>query len=204
MKLTFGPSNNGRSMCSIAAGLRSRSRQWPAWLRSPMRRREAQTFLARQGRNPKVGGKDRRKSSFAAGENFGEIVRRAKKTFDAIARPSFDQTRRPALGHFGPGGRTRSSILRIRRLATDPCPDRFNSAVRHDDFQRDHVIGSCAVDWATRTGRIIGDHSAKRGARAGCHVRSETKSVRLQEIVELVQHDSGADAGRCVVQGRDR
>src|SRR5438552_2048253 len=73
--------------------------------------------------------------------------------------------------------------------------DRFDAAVRHDNFQRDHVIGCCAVDRATRTGRIIGDHSAKRGARAGCYVRSETESVRLQEIVELVQHNAGPDAG---------
>src|SRR5438874_6028031 len=71
---------------------------------------------------------------------------------------------------------------------------RFDAAVRHDNFQRDHVIGCCSVDRATRTGRIIGDHSAKRGARAGCYVRSETESVRLQEIAELVQHSAGPDA----------
>ena len=56
------------------------------------------------------------------------------------------------------------------------------------------MIGCCAVNRATRTGGIVGDHSAQRGARAGCYIRSETKIVRLQEIVELVQHDAGADA----------
>src|SRR5213082_2199749 len=73
-------------------------------------------------------------------------------------------------------------------------PDGFNATIRHHNLQRDHVIGCCAVNRATRTGGIVGDHSAQRGARAGCYIRSETKIVRLQEIVELVQHDAGADA----------
>src|SRR5438552_563536 len=73
-------------------------------------------------------------------------------------------------------------------------PDGFNATIRHHNLQRDHVIGCCAVNRATRTGGIVGDHSAQRGARAGCYIRSETKIVRLQEIVELVQYDAGADA----------
>src|SRR5712691_13365033 len=65
---------------------------------------EAQTFLAGQGRDPEFGGKDRSKSSFAAGENVREIVRSAQESFDTVARPALDQSRRPAFSHFGPDG----------------------------------------------------------------------------------------------------
>ena len=65
---------------------------------------EAQTFLAGQGRDPEFGGKDRSQRSLASGENVREIVRRAKESFDAVARPSLDQSGRPAFGHFGADG----------------------------------------------------------------------------------------------------
>src|SRR6266403_2454132 len=73
-------------------------------------------------------------------------------------------------------------------------PYRLNATVGHYDFQGNDVVGCCAVNRATRAGGIVGDHSAQRGARARCHIRSETKTVRLQEIIELVQHNAGADA----------
>ena len=62
---------------------------------------QTQTFLAGQGRNLELSGENGRQRSFAAGENIGQIIWRAQESFDAVAGPAFDQTRRPALGHFG-------------------------------------------------------------------------------------------------------
>jgi len=72
----------------------------------------------------------------------------------------------------------------------------LDSPIRHHDFQRHHVIGGCPVNRNTRPGGIIGDHSAERCARAGGHVRPETKPVRFEEGIELVEHHSGTDAHR--------
>ena len=71
--------------------------------------------------------------------------------------------------------------------------DLLDPAIGHHDFERNNVIGGRAVNWATRTGRIIGDHSTERCAGTGCDIRAETKSVRLQKIVELIQHNASAD-----------
>ena len=56
------------------------------------------------------------------------------------------------------------------------------------------MIGGRAVNWTTRAGRIVGNHSGKRCAGARGDIRSKTKSVRSEEIVKLIQHDTGAYA----------
>src|SRR5881394_4015495 len=61
------------------------------------------------------------------------------------------------------------------------------------------MIGSRAVDWNARTGRIVCDHAADGGARAGRNVGAETKSVRIEKRVQLIEHDTGADADAAIV-----
>ena len=56
------------------------------------------------------------------------------------------------------------------------------------------MIGGQAVEGDMRAGGIIGDHAAQSGARTGGHVRPETKTVRFEKVVELVQDHAGADA----------
>jgi len=50
-----------------------------------------------------------------------------------------------------------------------------------------------------RARRIVGDHSADGCARACRDVRSETKSARLKEHVQLIEHNPGADADRAFI-----
>ena len=61
------------------------------------------------------------------------------------------------------------------------------------------MVGRGAVDRNVRPGRIVRDHAAERGARAGRDIRSETKAVRPQERVELIEHNAGADAHRTII-----
>src|SRR5947209_1518115 len=72
-------------------------------------------------------------------------------------------------------------------------------AVRQNNFGRKNVIGSRAVDRNVRTGRIVCDHAADGGARAGRDVGAETKSVRLEKRIQLIEHHTGADADAAIV-----
>ena len=91
-------------MCSIAAGFKIEKLDCRLHrFANGCEEDEAQTFLAGQGRDLEFSGENRSKSSFAAGENVRQIIRRAQESFDAVAGPAFDQTRRPAFGHFGAG-----------------------------------------------------------------------------------------------------
>ena len=76
---------------------------------------QTQTFLAGQGRNLELSGEDGRQRSFAAGQDIGQIIWHAQESFDAVAGPAFDQTRRPALGHFG--ARRANELLNLCPLA---------------------------------------------------------------------------------------
>src|SRR5947207_13364827 len=78
-------------------------------------------------------------------------------------------------------------------------PNRDYPAVRQNNFGRKNMIGSRAVDRNARTGRIICDHAADGGARAGRDVGAETKSVRSKKRIQLIEHDTGADADAAIV-----
>ena len=56
------------------------------------------------------------------------------------------------------------------------------------------MVGGCSVNRDVRAGGIVGDHSAEGGTRTGRHVRAETKSMWLEKRVELIEHDTRADA----------
>ena len=72
--------------------------------------------------------------------------------------------------------------------------DNDDPTVGQNDFRRKNVIGSRAVDWNVRAGRIVRDHAADGGARAGSDVGPKTKSVRLEKRVQLIEDDTGAGA----------
>ena len=78
-------------------------------------------------------------------------------------------------------------------------PDFDNSAVCQNNFRGKNVIGGHAVNWDPRAGRIVRDHPADGGARTRGHVGAETKSMRLEKPVQLVEHDAGADAHAAIV-----
>src|SRR5438046_6163932 len=61
------------------------------------------------------------------------------------------------------------------------------------------MIGSGAVDRNARPGRIVCDHAADGGARAGRNVGAETKSVRIEKRIQLIEHDTGADADAAIL-----
>src|SRR5438552_18487956 len=61
------------------------------------------------------------------------------------------------------------------------------------------MIGSGAVDRNARPGRIVCDHAADGGARAGRDVGAETKSVRIKKRIQLIEHGTGADADAGIV-----
>ena len=61
------------------------------------------------------------------------------------------------------------------------------------------MIGSRAVNRNVRTGRIVCDHAADGGTRAGRDVWAETKSVWIEKRIQLIEHDTGADADAAIV-----
>src|SRR5215471_6741903 len=61
------------------------------------------------------------------------------------------------------------------------------------------MISRGAVNRNPRAGRIVGDHSANRRARTGSNVRTKTKTVRPEEIVELIQNHACPNADRTFV-----
>src|SRR5207237_5588219 len=65
--------------------------------------------------------------------------------------------------------------------------DNDDPTVGQNDFRRKNVIGSRAVNWNVRAGRIVRDHAADGGARAGSDVGSKTKSVRLKKHVQMIE-----------------
>src|SRR5256885_14935040 len=56
------------------------------------------------------------------------------------------------------------------------------------------MVGSCSVKRCARAGRIVRDHSADGRARTRRHIRPETKAVRFQKSVKLIQYHTGAHA----------
>ena len=78
-------------------------------------------------------------------------------------------------------------------------PNRDYPAVRQNNFGRKNMIGSRAVNRNVRTGRIVCDHAADGGTRAGRDVGAETKSVWIEKRIQLIEHDTGADADAAIV-----
>ena len=141
------------------------------------------------------GGSNGGKSAFAAGKQVAEIIRVAQETVQAVARAALQQAggemlmngggvianqlgEEPALGGEG--------ILRRGGLG--------DAAVGQDDFKGENVIGGKAVEGDMGAGGVVGNHAAQSGARTCGDIRAETKAVRLEEVVELVEDHAGADA----------
>ena len=161
-------------MCSIAAGFRSSS-STVACIASATdaKKIRPKPFLAGQRRNFELSGKNRGERSFAAGENFSQIIRRAQEAFDAVSGPAFDQARRPSFGHFRalPMQRVAQSCARSRceqRLVL--ATDFFDPSIGQHDFEREHMIGSCAVNRA-RARRRNCSRSFRRSWRANSSPR---------------------------------
>ncbi len=72
-------------------------------------------------------------------------------------------------------------------------------AVRQNNLGRENVIGSCAVNRNVRTGGIVRNHTADGCARAGRDVGPETKSVRIEKRIQLIEHHTRADADAAIV-----
>src|SRR6266446_4053927 len=79
-------------------------------------------------------------------------------------------------------------------------PDRVDAAIGHYDFERHDVIGGGAVNRHVRAGGIVCDHSAESCASAGCHIRSETKSVLFEIGVQLIQDNAGPHANCAIIE----
>ena len=66
-------------------------------------------------------------------------------------------------------------------------------AVREDDLQCLHVVERFAVDDRARSGGIIGDHAADGGAIGGGEIERQLQPVRLEQLVQFVEHDARLD-----------
>jgi hypothetical protein len=73
-------------------------------------------------------------------------------------------------------------------------------STREHDIQPRDMIPRGAVHQGMRAAGIVRDHSANRRPRAGGHIRSETKSVRMQKMIQLIEDDSCADVHRAALQ----
>src|ERR1041385_388592 len=56
------------------------------------------------------------------------------------------------------------------------------------------MVGRRPIIRRVRAARVVGDHPSQRRPRARGYVRTETKSLRPQKFVELIEDDAGADA----------
>ncbi len=90
-----------------------------------------------------------------------------------------------------------SSLFIAQRLSRRT--DLNSSAVGQNDFGRNDMIGSGPVNWNTCAGRIVRDHAADGRARAGRNVGTETKPVRFEKRVYLIEHNAGADTDAAIV-----
>ena len=79
-------------------------------------------------------------------------------------------------------------------------PDRHDPAISQHDFQLVDMIRGSAINWRVGAARIIGDHPAEGGPRAGRHVRPEAKPMRTQQIVQMIQHHARPHAHRAPLQ----
>ena len=156
---------------------------------------QAEPFLAGQGRNFELSRKNRGQRSLAACENFIQILRRTQEAFEAVSRPAFDHSRWPALSHFR--ALLTQQSLNLRAFSFERASLRTNfcdSSISQNNLGREDVIGGCSIKRRTRSRGIVRDHSADGSARTRRHIGTETKAVRLQKIVQLIQHHAGADA----------
>ena len=120
----------------------------------------------------------------------------AQKTLQAVTRPAFqqagrklfvDRRRRVSRTSLASSSRCAPQRIAVRAGALD-------AAIGQHDFEREHMVRGDAVKGNVRAGGIVGDHAAERRARTGGDIRAETKTVRLEESVELIQHHARADA----------
>jgi hypothetical protein len=86
----------------------------------------------------------------------------------------------------------RAPGIEVRRRDRPETRDR---AVRQHHFLLEHVINRLAVENRARTARVIAHHAAHGGAARCGNIRCEPQVVGLQLRVQLVEHDSGLDAG---------
>ena len=156
---------------------------------------QAEPFLAGQGTNFELSQKNRGQRSLAAGKNFIQVLRRTEETFEAVSRPAFDHPRWPAFSHFR--ALLMQQSLNLRAFCFERAALRTNlcdSSISQNNLSRQYVISGRSIKRRARSGGIVRDHSANGGARTRRNVRAETKTVRLQKIVQLIQHHAGADA----------
>src|SRR5262245_61144856 len=71
--------------------------------------------------------------------------------------------------------------------------DGDEAAIGEHDFQFIDVVGGSSIDGRVGSTGVVGNHAAERGAGTGGDVRSETKTMRPQELIELIENDSRAD-----------
>jgi hypothetical protein len=114
---------------------------------------------------------------------------------EGVAWPPLQQTGRHTLADF-----ERVKINEVphqlplfaQRIA--PRPNDFHPPIRQNNIQLIYVIGSGSINRCVGPARVVGDHSAESRPRAGCHIRSETKSLWPQKMVQLIQHHARSDA----------
>src|SRR5207253_11523540 len=103
---------------------------------------QAQAFLPWQRRNFQLSRKNCCQCSFATGENFIEILWRAKETREPVSRPALDQSRRPSLRHF-----RRLLAEQLLNLGTFRFQrallraDFFGSSICEDNLGCQHMVG---------------------------------------------------------------
>ena len=166
-------------------------------------RKEQQSHAAllRQRDDFQFGGNDRRQRAFAAGEDMSQIARLAHRPGQRVAGPAFQQTRRKALGNLQRVQRSQAfQQVALSRQRVVAGADFHHAPVAGYNFQHADVIRRRAINRRVRAGRIVGNHAAQRRARTGRHVRAETESVRMQKIVQLIQHHARADADGAAFQ----
>src|SRR2546430_16866006 len=122
-------------------------------------------------------------------------MRSAEKTRHPMSRPALTQARRPWYRHCRALFAQKSFYLGAFRFERAVLrADFFDSSIGQDNLGCKHMVGRCSVKRCARAGRIVRDHSADGCARTSRHIRPETKAVRFQKSVQLIQYHACAHA----------
>ena len=141
-----------------------------------------------QGHEPDLGAEDHGERAFGADDQPRPVRVLAAEGVQVVAGDAPHQARSAE----APGERRRGGE---RGGWTPATTERRDRPVGQRDVERLDGVRRQPVDDRPRTGRVVPDHAAERGATGRRDVGPEGEAVRRRGAIEVVEHHAGPDAG---------
>ena len=156
-------------------------------------RDEGQPPTLGQGHEPDLGAEDHGERAFGADDQPRPVRVLAAEGVQVVAGDAPEQARSAE----APGERRRGGE---RGGWTPATTERRDRPVGQRDVERLDGVRRQPVDDRPRTGRVVPDHAAERGATGRRDVGPEGEAVRGRGAIEVVEHHPGPDAGETRVR----